>query len=60
MQVMMDELKEYADAQEMVINKKKNKAILFSQARKYDCEPNISVDDEQLEVVEEIKLLGLI
>ena len=57
MQVMMDELKEYADAQEMVINKKKTKAILFSQARKYDFEPAIIVDDEQLEVVEELKLL---
>ena len=45
----------------MVINKKKTKVIMFNQARDYDFPPEISVDaDENLEVVEELKLLGVL
>ena len=36
MQIMIDELKEYADTHDMVINKRKTKAIMFNQARNYD------------------------
>ena len=60
MQMMINELKEYADAHDMVINKGKTKAIMFNQARNYDFQPAISIDGEQLEVVEEIKLLGVV
>ena len=59
MQVMINELKEYADIHDIVINKEKTKAIMFNQARNYDFQPAISIDGEQLEVVEEIKLLGI-
>ena len=55
----MNELVEYAEEHEMVINKTKTKTILFSQARKYDFLPTITVDGEPLEVVEELKLLGV-
>jgi hypothetical protein len=59
MQEMISEVKEYADNHDMVINKKKTKAILFNQARNYDFLPNISIENEQLEVVEEIRVLGV-
>ena len=36
------------------------KAIMFNQARNNDFQPAISIDGEQLEVVEEIKLLGVV
>ena len=61
LQSMMSDLKVYADEHEMVINKKKTKVIMFNQARDYDFPPEISVDtDENLEVVEELKLLGVL
>ena len=44
----------------MKINKEKTKVILFSNAKKYDFQPNLHLKDGvQLEVVEEIKLLGV-
>ena len=61
LQSMLDELNLYARQHEMVVNKSKTKAILFNKARKYDFLPELSVDpNENLEVVEEIKLLGVL
>ena len=45
----------------MKINGEKSKAILFNLARKYDFFPNLELDNgDTLEVVEELKLLGVI
>ena len=44
----------------MKINLTKTKVILFNKGRKYDFMPNVSVDGNQLQVVEEICLLGVL
>ena len=61
LQKMMNELGEFSNQHQMAINKKKTKVILFNQAHKYDFLPEISINEsENLEVVEEIKLLGVL
>ena len=43
------------------MNGEKSKAILFNSARKYDFFPHLELDNgDTLEVVEELKLLGVI
>ena len=60
-QVQLNELMEYTKKNEMKINGEKSKAILFNSARKYDFFPNLKLDNgDTLEVVEELKLLGVI
>ena len=44
----------------MKINYKKTKLILFNPCKKFDFIPDISLSGQQIEVVEEIRLLGLI
>ena len=47
----------------MKINQKKTKVILFNNSRKYDFSPKLSFDendDDVLEVVEELRLLGVV
>ena len=45
----------------MVINEDKTKVMLFNQGRKYDFLPHIETESgEMLEVVDEVKLLGLV
>ena len=44
----------------MVINKKKTKVMLFNTSIKYDCQPELHINDEVLEVVSKMKLLGVI
>ena len=58
-QKQLDDIKEYAHLNEMKFNRKKSKAMLFITARKHDFTPTHNVDNELLEVVEEIKLLGV-
>lgn len=43
----------------MIINKKKTKVMLFNTAHARDFTPVIKIDNEQVEVVEEAKLLGV-
>ena len=59
MQVMMNELVDYANQHEMKINQHKTKAILFNQARNYDFQPNIVVNGVQLDVVPKVHVLGV-
>ena len=60
-QKMLNELTEYTKEHEMIINKRKTKAILFNRARNYDFMPHLTIDgSEPLDVVEEIKLLGVV
>ena len=49
----------YTNEHEMKINDSKTKAILFNNAVKSDFFPNLTLNDTPLEVVEEIRLLGV-
>ena len=51
---------EYAVTNEMKINYKKTKVIVFNPCISIDFMPQISLDNNELEVVDEIRLLGLI
>ena len=60
-QVQLKELGEYAQNHQMKVNSNKSKVILFNSARKYDFFPNLGFENEDnLEVVEELKLLGVV
>ena len=52
--------KEYAQKNNMKINYKKTKVILFNPCSLTDFMPEVVIDDNELEVVDEIRLLGLI
>ena len=60
-QKQLDDICRYADENEMKLNSEKTKVMLFNAAKKNDFMPEIKVkDDEQnIEVVEEFKLLGV-
>ena len=51
---------QYAHNDQMKINYKKIKLILFNQCKKLGFIPDISLSVQQIEMVEEIRLLGLI
>ena len=55
----MKEVSKYALENEMKLNKDKTKVMLFNSARQSDFMPNIEVDGQNLDVVEEFKLLGV-
>ena len=59
LQVFLNDLKSYTNDHEMVINVDKTKVILFNNAIKYDFFPNLTLDNEPLQVVEELRLLGV-
>ena len=55
------ELEKYCSEHKMQINSKKTKAMLFNSKRKSDFHPQIFLQDgNEIEVVENIKLLGVI
>ena len=49
----------FAQANEMVINQKKTKAMVFNPCTSLDFMPGIRLGNHQIEVVEEIRLLGI-
>ena len=60
-QQQFNELKTFANNNQMAINEEKTKVMLFNQGWKYDFLPDIRTDSgDMLEVVEEVKLLGLV
>ena len=62
-QKLLCELNSYVDHHQMKINRKKTKVILFNNSRKYDFPPQLGFDDHDdsvLEVVEELRLLGVV
>ena len=59
MQQQITDLCQYAAENEMKLNKDKTKVMLFNTAKQSDFMPEIVVDNENLEVVEEFKLLGV-
>ena len=56
----MVKTKEYADQNEMKINFKKTKVMLFNPCTSIDFMPDLRLDNHELEVVEELKLLELV
>ena len=59
-QEKVDEIVKFANENELVINHSKSKVILFNQAHKFDFLPKVKlVENRYLEVVEEVKLLGV-
>ena len=56
----VDDLLQYARDHEMQINQDKSKLMLFNTSRINDFTPSISIGDIELEVVQEMKLLGII
>ena len=57
----LDRMVQYCTDNQMQINSDKTKVALFNTARNYDFMPQLTIDGvNQLEVVEEFRLLGLI
>ena len=59
MQKQLEDINEYAANNEMKVNQNKSKVMLFNTARKHDFTPALTIDNNKLEVIEEIKLLGV-
>ena len=59
-QAQLNELSKHADTHKMRINHSKTKVMLFNAAKKFDFQPNLVIDDVKLEVVEQMKLLGVV
>ena len=58
-QEQLERLHEYAIENEMKINIEKSKVMLFNTAKTRDFSPEMKIEDDTLEVVEEMKLLGV-
>ena len=58
-QKQLEEIREYAALNEMKVNHRKSKAMLFNTSRKHDFTSSFSLNNEIFEVAEEIKLLGV-
>ena len=53
-------LQRYAEENEMLINSKKTKLMLFSESTTVDIQPEIFVNGTETEMVDETKLLGVV
>ena len=58
-QDQLNEIVEYANRNEMKVNKHKTKLMLFNSARKRDFTPKLKLEDSDIEVVDQLKLLGV-
>ena len=58
-QKQLDTLERHAVKNEMKINKKKTKTMLFNTARSKDFSPKLKIKNETIELVEDMKLLGV-
>ena len=59
-QAQLGELAAYANVNEMKINQDKSKVMLFNTSHKNDFSPELEIDGVVLELVEKMKLLGVI
>ena len=59
-QAQLYELTKYASDNEMKINRDKSKVMLFNTSYKNDFKPELTIDGVLLEVVDKMKLLGVI
>ena len=60
LQAELDKLSSYATLNKMKINQEKTKIMLFNSSKQRDFQPNLVLEGKQLEVVEQMKLLGVI
>ena len=60
MQAELDKLSTYATHNKMKINQEKTKIMLFNSSKQRDFQPNLVLEGKHLEVVEQMKLLGVI
>ena len=51
---------EYCDKNSMKINKKKTKVMVFNPCTAWDFLPELALDGQEIEMVEEMKLLGVV
>ena len=56
---MFEKIQQYAEANKMKINYKKTKLIIFNTGKARDFFPRFNFNGEELEVIEETKLLGI-
>ena len=54
------EVNEYANSNDMKLNLQKTKFMLFNQCRNLDFMPTFTLEGNEIEVVEEMKILGVI
>ena len=55
----LSDLQKFSVENEMVMNLSKTKSILFNPCQNIDFVPELKIDDKTIDVVEEVKLLGL-
>ena len=51
---------EYSEKNSMQINKKKTKVMVFNPCKAWDFQSALSLDDQELDMVEEMRLLGVV
>ena len=59
-QDQLNKIAEHATENKMKINLDKTKIMLFNQSNKYDFKPELGIEGVQLEVVNKMKLLGVV
>ena len=59
-QMQLQNLSEFADNNQMIVNKDKTKVMLFNRSRSLDFQPEVVFENSILNVVEETKLLGVL
>ena len=60
MQSVIDDLCRYTDSHHMAISKNKTKTMLCNSRKKWDFIPELKLDNDDIEVVEEMKIVGFI
>ena len=56
----LNQLSEYAKDNEMEINFSKTKCMVFNAGKAMDCMPSLNIEDNEIEVVQSLKVLGLV
>jgi hypothetical protein len=56
----LKETESYATENKMKVNYKKTKVMLFNNCKKWDFMPNMEMEGHQLELAEEMKVLGVV
>ena len=59
-QEQLNDILEYANENEMKINKRKTKVMVFNTARTRDFTPELNIEDEPIETVDSLKLLCVV
>ena len=59
-QQYLDEIEKWTQSKKMILNVKKTKVMIFNYTQKYQFTTNLKLQNEELEIVKETKLLGVI